>query len=436
MRVLVVDISSRLGGVGGGARVAANLLCELRRYGIDTYYLGYKTEYIRQDSKALILGLETKSKLFKDPGEKGALKSLAEAWSIYLNAGGDKGIVEKSVFRGLMESRPIRLLYYSRYSMLNFYTDKIRGFVKKTKPDIVLSNSALDYILLTKMKRDLKGSKFVYIEHANVSGAYKTALDYNILPLTFGTGKYIGLEKARRRFFGFFDGVVALNSEQKESITKYNDDVTVIHSSILIKERRVEPKRLQRLKSRYGIGDGSKVVMYLGRLAEVQKNVSTLIEAFKGIREREFKLVIVGEGKSMPMYQKMAEDDQRIIMTGRIGEAELPYYYSLGQLYVLPSVWESFNATMIEAAHFGEALLLSNKGINNDLKEKFGGRLYTFDPMDAEELRRKIKRYFSDKKLQADLNRLSSDIAKEYSKEKQMGAYARALSRLYKTGRL
>ncbi|MCL5115223.1 MAG: hypothetical protein M1528_01680, partial [Candidatus Marsarchaeota archaeon] len=56
--------------------------------------------------------------------------------------------------------------------------------------------------------------------------------------------------------------------------------------------------------------------------------------------------------------------------------------------------------------------------------------------MDAEELRRKIKRYFSDKKLQADLNRLSSDIAKEYSKEKQMGAYARALSRLYKTGRL
>ncbi|MCL4389137.1 hypothetical protein M1397_00800, partial [Candidatus Marsarchaeota archaeon] len=96
MRVLVVDISSRLGGVGGGARVAANLLCELRRYGIDTYYLGYKTEYIRQDSKALILGLETKSKLFKDPGEKGALKSLAEAWSIYLNAGGDKGIVEKS----------------------------------------------------------------------------------------------------------------------------------------------------------------------------------------------------------------------------------------------------------------------------------------------------------------------------------------------------
>ncbi len=436
MRVVIVDAGSRLGGVGGGARVAANLFYELRKFGVDTYYLGYRPEYIKHDGKALVLGMETESKLFKEAEKKGTMKSLAEAWSIYFNAGGDKRAVEKSAFRGLMESRPIRLLYYSRYSMLNLYTDKIKGLVKRVKPDIVLSNSILDYILLTKMKEDLKSAKFIYIEHANVSGEYKGALDYNIIPLTFGTGRYAGLEKARKRFLSFFDGVVALNNEQRKSVMRYNDNVAVIHSSILIKDRRVEVKKLQRFRSRYGIGKDAKVIMYLGRLSEAQKNVSTLIEAFKGIKEKEYKLIIVGEGRSMPMYQRMAGDDPRILMTGRIGEAELPYYYSLGQLYVLPSIWESFNATMIEAAYFGEALLLSDKGVSEDLKEKFGSRLYTFDPTDAEELRQKMQRYFADKKLQSSLKKLSRDIAEEYSKEKQIRAYARALKRFYKTGKL
>jgi len=74
-------------------------------------------------------------------------------------------------------------------------------------------------------------------------------------------------------------------------------------------------------------------------MAEAQKNVSTLIKAFKMIEDKDLRLLLVGEGKSLPMYMKLAEGDKRIIFTGRVSDADLPSYYSIADLYVLPSFW-------------------------------------------------------------------------------------------------
>lgn len=414
MKVLIVDLSAKAGvSLGGGARVAGSLFNGLKKYGISTYYLGYKNQYIKVSKNVFIL-------------EGGKIKPQAAA----------RKVLHKLRLNGIAESNLGRIAYYSAYSLTGVSTEGAEHWVETIKPDIILASSIQDYVVLKRMKKHLSNAKLVYIEHANASGEYRSAFDYNIIPLTFGTGTYKGLHGAQERFFSFFDGVIALNKEQAERIRRLNENVVVIHSSVLMEDVKVNPTKLKRFKEKLGISKDTKTVLYLGRLSEAQKNVSTLIIAFKAIKDDRFKLMIVGEGRSIHLYEQMSEGDGRILVQGRVPEQELPYYYSIADLYVLPSLWESFNATMIEAAHFGSGLLLSRLAINSDIIEKFGKRLYIFDPYDAGELRSKIIRYFSDANLRKKLKEVSKEISREYTKEKQIKSYADSLKNMHMHGKL
>lgn len=413
MKVLILDLSAKAGvSLGGAARVAGSLFNDLGKHGIETYYLGYGTPYIRPNEHTFILS-----------GGKIKLQGMA------------RKMVHRLGLNGVAESRPGRIAYYSMYSITGVHLEGAEKWIESISPDIILASSIQDYIVLKRIKEHLGKAKIVYIEHANASGAYKSALDYNVLSLTFGTGFYKGLSASQERFFKFFDGIIALNKEQKERIEKLNPNVAVIHSSVLMESLKIDRTKLKNFKRRLELPNNAKTVLYLGRLSETQKNVSTLILAFKGIKGSEFRLIIVGEGKSMPLYAQMSKSDERILMLGRVPEEDLGYCYSVAGLYVLPSIWESFNATMIEAAYFGSGLLLSKLAINKDIMERFGKRLYTFDPYNADELRKKIISYFSKSKLRRRLNLLSRDMAKEYSREKQIKAYADCLKKLYNTSK-
>ncbi len=413
VKVLIVDTSGKDGvALGGAARVAGNLFHELRKRGISTYYLGYRNELIGKNRNTFVM-------------EGGGAQATA------------RRMAKGGALRSLSESRFARIAYYSTHSIMGVGLGNAPSWLEEVRPDIVISSSIQDYVTLKRMKRNLHGAKLVYIEHANASGKYEGALDYNILGLTFGTGRYVGLESARKRFFSFFDAVVALNKEQYRNVLRYNRDVAVIHSSANIEIKR--PMKAQMANARKNAGASAKdgIVLYLGRLQDAQKNVSTLILAFKAIRSDRLRLLIVGNGKSASLYEGMAEGDNRIrVISGKITDSEVTAYYSIADLYVLPSIWESFNATFIEAAHFDAGLLLSAKSINEDIRERFGKQLYTFDPSNANELRKKIERYFSDTALRGKLKKLSKEIAQEYSRKRQMDAYSSALETLYKTGRL
>ncbi len=411
MRVLIFDASGK-GGVarGGAARVAGNLFYELRRHGIKTYYMGYRNEYIKEDTNAFLLA--------GGSAQQRARETLSKA----------------KLNRVISDSRLARIAYYSAYSLTGISLGNAESWLSMVKPDIVVASSIQDYIALKRLKPALGSAKIIYIEHANASGDYQNAFDYNILGLTFGTGSYVGLEGARKRFFSFFDGIVALNMEQYRNVKRYNGNVTLIHSSMLIEHKVVDTGRLERLARSMGIRPNDKVVLYLGRLSEAQKNIGRLILAFRSIEAKDMHLLIVGEGRSAEVYEEMARGDNRIKLTGRVAEQLLAYYYSLGNLYVLPSFWESFNATFIEAAYFGCGLLLSKASINEDITEEFGKRLYTFDPSDADELKKRIEEYFEGAALQKKLKQLSKEIAQEYSKKKQMDSYASALKHLHEHG--
>jgi len=103
-------------------------------------------------------------------------------------------------------------------------------------------------------------------------------LSKNSLPFTLGTGMLgLSINNMKRRFFNFFDANVALNVEQEEVIKKYTQKVAYIPDGVAKPKR--DEKAIKRFKERYSLDD-KFVILYVGRMFERQKNVSTLIKAF------------------------------------------------------------------------------------------------------------------------------------------------------------
>jgi glycosyltransferase involved in cell wall biosynthesis len=114
-------------------------------------------------------------------------------------------------------------------------------------------------------------------------------------------------------------------------------------------------KRSQALRESWGVGSDDLVVMLVGRLAK-EKNVGLVIAAFQAIQMRlpSAKLVFVGDG---PLRKQLEETCPQAIFAGvRKGE-ELAAHYASGDVFLFPSLTETFGNVVPEALASGLAVV-------------------------------------------------------------------------------
>lgn len=133
----------------------------------------------------------------------------------------------------------------------------------------------------------------------------------------------------------------------------------------------VNEKKIQEYRSKFGIKKDDFIVIFAGRIVREKGALETL-EAVKMCNRENIKLLIVGGGfyssdvvdnYSLEL-QKCAEIiRERIIFTGYIDYEQMPYIYALGNVAVLPSIWdEPAGMTMVEAVASGLPLITTNSG--------------------------------------------------------------------------
>ena len=301
--------------------------------------------------------------------------------------------------------------------------------VREIKPDVIIANSIGDLALLMFLKKKGIAFKSIYIDHGSASGTVKNFFSKESIPLVVGSGvTAISTRQALRKFFKFFDMNIALSRKQFDAISKFSYRVKYIPNGIAPSKQDDEKKKAG-LRLRYGIENDDFVIVYLGRLFERQKSVSTLINAFRGIENTDMKLLIVGEGPSMADYKELAAGDSRIVFTGRVEDPAVPYVYGVSDLYVLPSNWEGFSLTLLEAAASNLPIIISKK---IDCAEyKIDGKgLLTFETGDPERLRHKLMLVYKNKSVRKGMIEISRALAKKYSEDKMLKAYADLISKL------
>ena len=118
------------------------------------------------------------------------------------------------------------------------------------------------------------------------------------------------------------------------------------------------------LREKYGIRDDENVVLFVGALdkAHIVKGVDILLNAFRKLQSAgKVSLLIVGDGDLRHQYEKLAKDlaiSDRVIFTGTILNWELPAYYALSDLVVLPSTSvEMFGMVLVEAMACGRPVI-------------------------------------------------------------------------------
>jgi glycosyltransferase involved in cell wall biosynthesis len=181
----------------------------------------------------------------------------------------------------------------------------------------------------------------------------------------------------------------------------------------------------QDLLSKYGISAGERIVLFVGGLdrAHAFKGVGFLLEAWRGLGLGQARLLIVGQGELRDGYRRAAERlglGRGVIFADPVGPDELPTYYRLADLFVLPSTdsSEAFGIVLIEAMASGLPVLAADlPGVRSVVEPGRNG--FLFRAREAGDLLDKARPILINEELRRSLSAGARDAAASlYDQEK------------------
>ncbi|MFQ3588064.1 MAG: glycosyltransferase, partial [Fimbriimonadaceae bacterium] len=172
------------------------------------------------------------------------------------------------------------------------------------------------------------------------------------------------------------------------------------------------------LRRRHGLTEDDAVVLYVGRLV-YYKGIMTLLEAWQGVPA---KLLIVGDG---PMLGEVEETiarlglAERVILAGRASDHELPHYYRIADLFVLPSieVSEAYALVQMDALAAGLPVVNTNLPTGVPWVSRDGESGLTVPPKDPDSLREAVSRLLTDSELRSRLAAGALKRAQDFTPE-------------------
>ncbi len=132
------------------------------------------------------------------------------------------------------------------------------------------------------------------------------------------------------------------------------DNVTLVSRGVAI-ELFKPSRRSEALRASWGVLPDDPVVILVGRLAK-EKNVGLVVDAFRAIQLRlpRAKLVFVGDG---PLRRELEAAVPEAHFAGVRKAEELATHYASGDLFLFPSLTETFGNVVPEALASGLAVL-------------------------------------------------------------------------------
>ncbi len=250
-----------------------------------------------------------------------------------------------------------------------------------------------------------------------------------------------------RRFYITFEKVAALCSDRILSQNK-EDLETAIHERICTREKihhlgngidldqfvpaRVPAAEIARLRLAHGLPEGTPVVGFVGRLAARRKGFLDFMKAAREISAvmPAARFLIAGSadtGKPDAVEPSIAEEfgiADRCVFVGHRGNAELPAFYSLMDLLVLPSLFEGVPRVVMEAAAMGVPAVVSDvKGNREAIVHESTGLLVPLADVPA--LTGAILRLLRNPTLAAEMGRAGRVLASVHFDERVVFARIR-----------
>jgi UDP-glucose:(heptosyl)LPS alpha-1,3-glucosyltransferase len=218
--------------------------------------------------------------------------------------------------------------------------------------------------------------------------------------------------------------VIALSHMAKRDIiTYYGMDpqkIKVIYNGVDISKFHIGVKDLYRRSIReiYGINDEDIVLLFISNNHKL-KNLRSILKALLLLRQdSRFKLLVIGNDNHKP-YQKFAYQkglEKRVLFLG--SKRNIERYYAASDIFVFPSLYDTFANVCLESMACGLPLIASNTcGAYELIHEGING--YVLRAQHPHELAEKIIALEDDTERKC-MGQAAAETAKNFTLEKHL----------------
>ncbi len=291
-----------------------------------------------------------------------------------------------------------------------------RKFIKTLKEGIKASD-----ILIKKKIKVIK-----YIINCDAKYIISTRWEFSVLLSRYGNNysvkiaqehhyhnnnnKYINVIKHKYNNIDYLFALTkTLEKDYKDFLKGNNDHTKVILMPNMLYEI---PNKESKLKD--------KNIITVSRLDEGKRN-DDIIKAFSKLKENDWKLYIIGDGKEYNNLNKLIEEsklEDRVILTGYKNKEEIEKYMLESSLFLMASISEGLPMVLLEAMSYGVPCIAyhTDSGTDDIIKNNKNG--YIINNRNEKEYINKIEQVIKDEKLRTKLGKEAKNTAYEFSKEK------------------
>jgi glycosyltransferase involved in cell wall biosynthesis len=158
-----------------------------------------------------------------------------------------------------------------------------------------------------------------------------------------------------RRFHNRADCTMVPTEEMVDDLGRMGfDRLRVVGRGVNARTFSPERRRAE-LRSRWGAGEDDTVALCVSRFAP-EKNFPLVLEAYKAMcrANPSVKLVLVGDG---PLLEELRAANTGSVIAGRLVNGELSAHYASADVFLFPSVTETFGNVTLEAMASGLAVV-------------------------------------------------------------------------------
>lgn len=239
-----------------------------------------------------------------------------------------------------------------------------RLYVMSKFPSILLNNDFDRIVLVTN------STLFLVLKNRRVAKKYKDKVIYYLHNEVRSLFKCEEQAASIRSFIGISNFV---NNAFRKQVPSLKEEQCFILRNGVDTEKFLarDELKIEKYKKMFGISEEDFVVIFAGRLVS-EKGALETIKAIKACNDEGIKLLIVGasfyssdviDEYSLVLKKEAETIRNRIIFTGYIDYEDMPSIYHLGDIALLPSMWEEpAGMTMVEAAIAGTLLITTKSG--------------------------------------------------------------------------
>ncbi|KKQ53472.1 MAG: Glycosyltransferase [Parcubacteria group bacterium GW2011_GWD2_38_11] len=236
------------------------------------------------------------------------------------------------------------------------------------------------------------------------------------------------------------DKIIAVSTSIKNDVEKFigeaGEKTQVVYSGLDQRFFNEPEVAATKVLGKYDIT--KKYILFLGTL-EPSKNITRLLEAFakfkadqkqKNSGKFEYQLVLAGKrGWLSQEYLQIIKDlnlTKDVVFTGYVIGDELVPLFRNAEFFVMPSLYEGFGMTVLEAFATKTPAILANV---SSLPEIAGEAAYFINPLDTAELAEALGKFATDENLRLSYVAKGLEQAKKFDWDKT----ARETLEIYKS---